>query len=138
MMRLFLLFVAAILVPPALSYGINPAAVLPKSMTITVEGTDQTEMLRAVMGLYLGMTIFCVIAAFTPLLRHVAAIWAVFFLYSIAAGRILSLIVDGVPSPILLFYMAVEYMAVGGRAHRRHFSCSPASGVSSRLSDDIR
>jgi hypothetical protein len=112
MMRLFLLFVAAILVPPALSYGINPAAVLPKSMTITVEGTDQTEMLRAVMGLYLGMTIFCVIAAFTPSWRHVAAIWAVFFLYSIAAGRILNLIVDGLPSPILLFY--------GGRAHRRH------------------
>ena len=102
----------AILVPPALSYGINPAAVLPKSMTIAVVGTDQTEMLRAVMGLYLGMTIFCVIAAFTPSWCHVAAIWAVFFLYSIAAGRILSLIVDGVPSPILLFYMAVEI--IGG------------------------
>lgn len=58
MVKLFLLFVAAILVPPALSYGIDPAAVLPKSMSITVEGTDQTEMLRAVMGLYLGMTIF--------------------------------------------------------------------------------
>jgi Domain of unknown function (DUF4345) len=110
MMKLFLLFVAAILVPPALSYGIDPAAVLPKSMTIAVAGTDQ--MLRAVMGLYLGMTIFCVIAAFTPSWRHVAAIWAVFFLYSIAAGRILSLIVDGVPSPILLFYMAVEL--IGG------------------------
>ena len=114
MMRLFLLFVAAILVPPALSYGINPAAVLPKSMTIAVVGTDQTEMLRAVMGLYLGMTIFCVIAAFTPSWRHVAAIWAVFFLYSIAAGRILSLIVDGVPSPILLFYMAVEIIGTLG------------------------
>ena len=112
MMKLFLLFVAAILVPPALSYGIDPAAVLTKSMTIAVAGTDQTEMLRAVMGLYLGMTIFCVIAAFTPSWRHVAAIWAVFFLYSIAAGRILSLIVDGVPSPILLFYMAVEL--IGG------------------------
>jgi Domain of unknown function (DUF4345) len=107
MMKLFLLFVAAILVPPALSYGIDPAAILPKSMNITVEGTDQTEMLRAVMGIYLGMTIFCVIAAFTPAWRHVAAIWA-FFLYSIAAGRILSLIVDGIPSPILLLYMAVE------------------------------
>jgi hypothetical protein len=108
MIKLFLLFVAAILVPPALSYGIDPAAVLPKSMAITVEGTDQIEMLRAIMGLYFGMTIFCVIAAFTPF----AAIWAVFFLYSIAAGRVLSLIVDGVPSPILLFYMAVEL--IGG------------------------
>lgn len=108
MMRLFLLVIAAILVPPALSYGINPAAVLPKTMTIAVEGTDQTELLRAVMGLYLGMSTFCAIAAFKPEWRHVAVIWAVFFLYSIAAGRILSLIVDGVPSPILLFYMAVE------------------------------
>ena len=111
MMRLFLLFVAAILVPPALSYGIDPAAVLPKTMTIAVEGTDQTEMLRAVMGLYLSMTTFCAIAAFTAAWRHVAVIWAVFFLYSIAAGRILSLIVDGVPSRILLFYMAVELAA---------------------------
>jgi hypothetical protein len=112
MVKLFLVFVAAILVPPALSYGIDPAAVLPKSMTIAVAGTDQTEMLRAVMGLYLGMTIFCVIAAFTPAWRHVAAIWAVFFLYSIAAGRILSLIVDGMPSRILLLYLVVE-LALG-------------------------
>jgi hypothetical protein len=42
----------------------------------------------------------------------VAVIWAVFFAYSLAAGRILSLIVDGMPSPILLFYMAVEL--IGG------------------------
>jgi Domain of unknown function (DUF4345) len=81
-------------------------------MAITVEGTDQIEMLRAIMGLYLGMTIFCVIAAFTPSWRHVAVIWAVFFLYSIAASRVPRLIVDGVPSPILLFYMAVEL--IGG------------------------
>ena len=108
MMKLFLLFVAAILVPVALSYGIDPAVILPKFMNITVEGTDQTHIFRALMCLYLGMTIFCVIAAFTPSWRHVATIWAVFFMYSIAAGRILSLIVDGVPSPILLFYMAVE------------------------------
>jgi hypothetical protein len=108
MMRLYLLVVAAILVPPALSYGIDPAAVLPKTMTIAVEGTDQTEMLRAIMGLYFGMSAFCVIAAFTPAWRHVAVIWAVFFMYSIALGRILSLIVDGIPSRVLLLYMAVE------------------------------
>src|SRR5512132_159815 len=114
MMKLFLLFVAAILVPPALSYGIDPAAILPKSMHIVVEGTDQTEMLRAVMGLYLGMTIFCVIAAFTPAWRHVAAIWAVFFLYSIAAGRNRR---HPEPHPPVLN---------GGRVHRRHARASRA------------
>jgi Domain of unknown function (DUF4345) len=51
-------------------------------------------------------------AVFTPEWRHVAVIWAVFFAYSLAIGRILSLIVDGMPSRILLLYLAVE-LAVG-------------------------
>jgi hypothetical protein len=108
MMKLFLLVAAAILVPVALSYGVDPAVILPKFMNITVEGIDQTHIFRALMCLYLGMSTFCVIAAFTPAWRRVAVIWAVFFAYSLALGRILSLIVDGIPSPILLFYMAVE------------------------------
>jgi len=108
MMRLFLIIVALILVPPALSYGVDPAAMLPKTMDITVQGTDQTEMLRAIMGLYFGMSAFCLIAAFKPEWRHVAMVWAVFFLYSMGLGRLLSLVVDGIPSRILLFYMAVE------------------------------
>ena len=37
-----------------------------------------------------------------------AVIWAVFFAYSLAIGRIISLIADGKPSPILLFYFVVE------------------------------
>jgi hypothetical protein len=73
--------------------------VLPKTMTIAVDGTDQTEMLRAVMGLYLGMSTFCAIAGFKLEWRHVAVIWAVFFLYSIAAGRILSLIATACRAP---------------------------------------
>ena len=67
-------------------------------------------MLRAIMDHYLGMTTFCIIAAFTPAWRHVAVIWAVFFMYSIALGRILSLIVDGVPIRLLLLYLAVELL----------------------------
>jgi uncharacterized protein DUF4345 len=126
MMRLYLLVAAAILIPVALSYGVDPAATLPKFMNITVEGTDQTHIFRALMGLYLGMSTFCIIAAFTPEWRRVAVIWAVFFAYSLALGRILSLIVDGMPSPILLFYMAVELilgtlgLLVLIRERRRH------------------
>jgi hypothetical protein len=108
MMKLFLLVAAGVLIPVALSYGVDPAVILPKFMNITVEGTDQTHILRALMCLYLGMSTFCIIAAFTPEWRHVAVIWAVFFAYSLAIGRILSLIVDGMPSRILLLYLAVE------------------------------
>src|SRR5215510_3380563 len=89
MMKLFLLVVGVFLIPVALSYGVDPPATLPKLMNITVEGTDQTHIFRALMGLYLGMVTFCIIAAFTPEWQHVAVIWAVFFAYSLAGGRIL-------------------------------------------------
>jgi lipopolysaccharide export LptBFGC system permease protein LptF len=113
MIRLYLLVVAVGLFPIALSYGVNPAAVLPKYMKISVEGTDQTEIFRAVMCLYLGMVAFCLIAAFVrPSWQHVAVIWTVFFMFSLAIGRLISLVVDGVPSRILIVYLVVE-LAMG-------------------------
>jgi hypothetical protein len=108
MMKLFLLVCAAVLVPVALSYGVDPAVILPKFMNITVEGVDQTHILRALMCLYLGMSLFCAIAAFTPEWRHVAVIWAVFFAFSLVVGRVLSMVVDGPPSRIFYLYLAVE------------------------------
>jgi hypothetical protein len=108
MMKIFLLVAGVFLIPVALTYGVDPAATLPKFINATVEGTDQTHIFRALACLYLGMSTFCIIAAFTPEWRRVAVIWAVFFAYSLAIGRILSIIIDGIPSPILLFYLAVE------------------------------
>jgi hypothetical protein len=108
MMKFFLLFAGVFLIPVALTYGLDPAATLPKFMNVTVEGTDLTHIFRALGCLYLGMVAFCIIAAFTPEWRHVAVIWAVFFAYSLAIGRIISLIVDGKPSGMLLFFLAVE------------------------------
>jgi hypothetical protein len=108
MMKLFLLVCAAVLVPVALSYGVDPAVILPKFMNITVEGVDQTHILRALMCLYLGMSLFCAIAAFTPEWRHVAVIWAVFFALSLVVGRVLGMVVDGPPSRIFYLYLAVE------------------------------
>ena len=87
-MKLFLLFAGVFLIPVALTYGVDPTATLPKFMNLTVEGTDLTHIFRALGCLYLGMVTFCIIAAFTPEWRHVAVIWAVFFAYSLAIGRI--------------------------------------------------
>jgi hypothetical protein len=126
MMKLFLLVAGVFLIPVALSYGVDPAATLPMTMNVTVEGADETHIFRALMGLYLGMVAFCIIAAFTPAWQHVAVIWAVFFAYSLAIGRIISLSVDGIPSPMLLFYLAVELVVgswglfVLARERQRH------------------
>jgi hypothetical protein len=62
------------------------------------------------MCLYLGMSTFRVIAALKPEWRHVAVIWAVFFMFSTATGRVISLIVDGMPSRIPLIYLVVEVL----------------------------
>ena len=64
-MRAYLLLIAAILVPIALSYGVAPATLLPKLLDIAVEGVDQMQIFRALMCLYLAASTFWAIAAFT-------------------------------------------------------------------------
>ena len=111
MMRFYLMCMAVLIVPIALSYGIDPAAVLPRFLNIEVVGTDQTQIFRALMCLYLGASIFWAIAAFKPEWRRVAVIWAVFFALSLAVGRVISVVVDGPPSRLLDLYLAVEVLA---------------------------
>lgn len=109
-MRLYLLFVVILIVPIALSYGLDPASVLPKVSDITVSGTDQIHIFRAMMCLYLGAALFWAIAAFTPAWQRTAVIWAIFFALSLAAGRIISLVVDGGASLLLDVYLVVEIL----------------------------
>ena len=71
-MRAYLLLVALLLVPIALSYGVVP--ILPKFLDITVAGTDQTQIFRALMCL--AASTFWAIAAFNPPWQRVAVIWA--------------------------------------------------------------
>ena len=112
LMQAYLLFIAASLVPIALGYGIDPAGVLPRVLDIKVEGTDQTQIFRALMCLYLGMSAFWAIAAFKPDWQRAAVAWAVFFCFSLAIGRVISLAVDGPASRLLDLYLGLEI--VGG------------------------
>lgn len=112
LMRLYLLLVVLLIVPIALSYGLDPASTLPKVLDIAVSGTDQTHIFRAMMCLYLGAAAFWAIAAFKPAWQRVAVIWAVFFAFSLAVGRAISFAVDGPASRLLDIYFAVEI--VGG------------------------
>jgi hypothetical protein len=109
-MQAYLLFIAIGLVPIALSYGIDPAGVLPKFLDIKVEGTDQTQIFRALMCLYLACSIFWAIAAFTPAWRRTAVVWGVFFMLSLAVGRAVSLVVDGPASGLLDVYLGLEIL----------------------------
>ena len=111
LMRFYLLLAVFLIVPIALNYGLAPAATLPKALDIAVSGTDLTHIFRVLMCLYLGAAAFWGIAAFTPSWQRTAVIWVIFFVFSIAAGRVISLIVDGQPSPLLLIYLGLEIAA---------------------------
>lgn len=108
MTRFYLLFSAAGLFVIALSYGIAPATILPVALNVTVEGTDLTHIFRAIMGLYLGMIVLWVLGAFWANLTWVAVIAEVTFMFGLALGRVISIVIDGMPSMLLVGYAVLE------------------------------
>ncbi len=106
--RLFLLAMGLGLVPVALAYGAMPEVSLPLLYGINDPDLPTRHVFRAVMGLYLGMICFWLAGLLRPDLR-IAALWTVFvFVTGIAMGRVLSLVLDGWPGPLLLFYLVAE------------------------------
>ncbi|MEO1639488.1 MAG: DUF4345 domain-containing protein [Pseudomonadota bacterium] len=106
--RLFLLFMGISLTPIALSYGLVPQQSLPLLYGISDPDLPTRHIFRAVMGLYLGMICFWLAGVLRPDLR-IAALWGVFvFVTGIALGRVLSLVLDGWPGPLLFFYLLAE------------------------------
>ena len=108
MTRFYLLFSAAGLFVIALGYGIDPAAILPMALNVTVEGIDLTHIFRAVMGLYLAMIVLWILGALRASLTKAAVIAEVTFMFGLAAGRALSIIIDGMPSVLLVIYAVLE------------------------------
>ncbi len=60
------------------------------------------------MGLYLGMIVLWILGAFRPSLTRAAVIAEIAFMSGLAVGRVLSIVVDGMPSVALLGYTGVE------------------------------
>jgi hypothetical protein len=104
----FLIFCAVGLVPIALGYGAKPSATLDALFGISVDTTNLTHIMRAVMGLYLGMVAFWLFGAFKKSLAGAALAACAVFMLGLAAGRILSFILDGMPHWLLVVYAALE------------------------------
>jgi len=109
MTKAYLLIIAIGLVPIALSYGANPASVLPRLLKFDVEAPNEAQVFRALMCLYLATSAFWLLGALVPAWQRAALLWAVFFMLSLAAGRLISIAVDGMPTAsVLNLYLAVE------------------------------
>jgi len=107
--RFYLVFSAVGLLPISLSYGVDPNRVLPKIMQIQPLEGDLIHVFRAIMGLYLALIVLWLLGAIRggPLMRT-ALISEIAFMSGLAAGRLLDLLLDGWPSPMLTAYAVAE------------------------------
>ena len=82
-----------------LIYGINPSKISPLFFDFKVESIDLNNIFRAIMGLYLGMAIYWIIGILKPSQWRNATLINIIFMGSLAFGRILSLMIDGISVP---------------------------------------
>ncbi|WP_422378026.1 DUF4345 domain-containing protein [Roseibium sp.] len=96
----------------ALLYGISPSWFAQSFLGISELPVDFAHILRAVMCLYLALGVFWLFCAITDQHKNVAILTTIVFAGGLVIGRVLSLAIDGWPSPILVFYAALEFAIV--------------------------
>jgi hypothetical protein len=89
-------------------YGLFPNDILPKFFDFKVESIDLKQVFRATMGLYLGIVVLWLIGIFKPSYWRAATISNVLFMFGLALGRIVGLIMDGIPSISFSIGLALE------------------------------
>lgn len=106
--RILLLVSAIGLTPIALSYGILPREWVPVLFGFSADAVDARHIFRALMGLYLGMVALWVWGFLRPAATRAGLMSLMVFMYGLAAGRLLSFALDGLPTPLLIVYFALE------------------------------
>ena len=96
------------IIPIALVYGLYPKITLSQLFDIKVETINLKNIFRAIMGLYLGITAIWIIGVLKPKFWITATLTNIVFMGGLAAGRLLSLVLDGLPSIYFLVGLLVE------------------------------
>lgn len=103
-----LLLSAATIFGVASLYGIAPYWF---AQTVLGEATPThhlAHVLRAMMFLYFAFGCFWIYAAFKAEYRNAALLTVMLFPAGLVIGRIVSVMLDGTPSPLLSFYLVAE------------------------------
>ena len=111
MTRLYLMLSAGGVAMVAFGYGLAPHTAVGSLVDLPMDNTDQVHILRAIMGLYLGLVCFWLLGARRPIYARPAVMTVVFFMFGLALGRIASMVLDGMPSPFLVGATCVEIAA---------------------------
>jgi hypothetical protein len=96
----------------ALLYGVSPQWFARTFLGVVDLNLNVAHILRAVMGLYLGLGLFWLFAVSSTKHRNTAVLTTVVFAAGLVSGRMVSLVADGIPSPLLVFYTIIELALV--------------------------
>lgn len=93
-----------IVVPVAFVYGFNPEL----SFDIFLETIDEHNFYKAIMGLYLGFSALWILGVFKTKFLKVAIITNIIFMLGLGIGRVLSILIDGMPTSGYIFGTVAE------------------------------
>jgi hypothetical protein len=108
--NLHLVISIVIIVPVALTYGLLPCGFLENIFHIKFENIELSGIFRALMGLYIAMTIFWTVGIFKHGFWIAATLSNVLFMSGLAFGRLVSILFDGIPSPVFLVGLIGEML----------------------------
>jgi hypothetical protein len=97
-------------VPIAFTYGTAHNTLLPELFDFKVATTDLQNIFRAIMGLYIGMVVLWIIGILKPRYWEVATISNIVFMGGLAAGRLISIVIDGMPSATIIIGFFLEIL----------------------------
>ncbi|WP_026754417.1 DUF4345 domain-containing protein [Sediminibacter sp. Hel_I_10] len=92
--KIHLVISVMIVIPVAFVYGFQPQL----SFDMFLETTDEQNFYKAIMGLYLGFSALWISGIFKPSYLKTALLTNIIFMLGLALGRMLSMLLDGVPT----------------------------------------
>ena len=108
--KVFLIFAFTAVLIIALLYGVDPQWFGQTFLNIPALDPNIAHILRAVMGLYIALGLFWLYAVFHPIYINQALITVILFSGGLVTGRIISLFIEGQPSPLLTLYILMEFL----------------------------
>jgi hypothetical protein len=105
--NLHLLISLSIVIPTGIIYG-SPS-ILSKQLNIEVNTIDLSNMLKANMCLYLGISLIWLLGIWKPKYWKRATELNILFMLTLATGRALSMIIDGLPTNGYIFGIIAEF-----------------------------
>lgn len=104
--NLHLLISLCIVVPTGIIYG--SSSILSQQLNIQVNTIDLSNMLKAIMCLYLGISVVWVLGVWKSKYWKRATELNILFMLTLATGRALSMITDGLPTNGYIFGIIAE------------------------------